>query len=72
MLGLENEIGSLSVGRPADLSLMRLIEGDFELVDSERVTHPARRLLHPGLAVRGSKVHRADSPLLPAFSAMAA
>src|SRR5712691_6502722 len=33
MLGLEAEMGALSVGMPADLSVMRLIEGDWELVD---------------------------------------
>src|SRR5712692_2594623 len=72
MLGLEAEMGALSVGMPADLSVMRLIEGDWELVDSERVTHRARQLLHPEFAIRGGKLHHADSPLLPAFTAMAA
>jgi dihydroorotase len=67
MLGLENEMGSLSVGMPADLSAMRLLEGNWTLVDSESVTHPARQLLHPEFAMRGGKVFRADSPLLPAF-----
>jgi dihydroorotase len=72
MLGLEGEMGALSVGMPADLSVMRLIEGEWMLVDSERVTHQARQLLHPEFAVRGGKVHLADSPLLPAFAALAA
>jgi dihydroorotase len=67
MLGLEDEMGSLSVGMPADLSAMRLIEGKWTLVDSEGVTHPATQLLHPEFAMRAGKVHRADSPLLPAF-----
>src|SRR3989442_11793424 len=51
MLGLEAEMGALSVGMPADLSVMRLIEGEWTLVDSERITHPARQLLHPEFAV---------------------
>jgi dihydroorotase len=72
MLGLEGEIGSLAVGMPADLSLMRLIDGDWTLVDSERVTHKAHQLLHPEMAIRGGKVHPADSPLLPGFAAIAA
>lgn len=72
MLGFSEEMGALSVGMPADLSVMRLVEGNWTLVDSERVTHPARQLLHPEFAVRAGKVHRADSPLLPALSAMAA
>ena len=72
MLGLEGELGALSVGMPADLSLMRLLDGDWTLVDSERVTHKARQLLHPELAVRGGKAHRPDSPLLPDFVPLAA
>jgi len=72
MLGLESEMGALSVGMPADLSVMRLIDGDWTLVDSERVTHKARQLIHPEFALRAGKLYRADSPLLPSLSAMAA
>jgi dihydroorotase len=72
MLGRENEIGSLAVGMPAELSAMRLIEGDFTLIDSERQTHPAKQVLHPEFALRGSKLYRANSPLLPALDMLAA
>ncbi|HEV2334020.1 MAG TPA: amidohydrolase/deacetylase family metallohydrolase [Stellaceae bacterium] len=72
MLGLEAEMGALSIGMPADMSVMRMLEGEWELVDSERVTHTARQLLHPEFAIRGGKVHQADSPLLPAMAALAA
>src|SRR5437763_10792821 len=46
MLGLEGEMGALSVGMPADLSAMRLLEGDWMLDDSERFSHPAIQRLH--------------------------
>jgi dihydroorotase len=72
MLGLEAEMGSLSVGMPADLSAMRLIEGDWTLIDSERGKYPAKQILHPEFALRAGKLHRADSPLLPEFAPMAA
>lgn len=72
MLGLETEIGALSVGMPADLSAMRLIDGEWTLVDSERATCPTRQLLHPEFALRGGKRYPADSPLLPAFAPIAA
>jgi dihydroorotase len=72
MLGLEAEMGSLSVGMPADLSAMRLIEGDWTLIDSERAKYPAKQILHPEFALRAGKLHRADSPLLPEFAPMAA
>ena len=72
MLGLESEMGALSVGMPADISALRIIDGDWTLVDSEQVTHKARQLIHPEFALRMGKLHRADSPLLPSFAAMAA
>jgi dihydroorotase len=72
MLGLDSEMGALSVGMPADLSAMRIVEGDWTLVDSEQVTHKARQLIHPEFALRAGKLHRADSPLLPSLTAMAA
>jgi dihydroorotase len=68
MLGLESEIGALSVGMPADISVMRLLPGKWTLIDSERVTHPATEVLHPEFAIRGGKVYSADSPLLPQLS----
>jgi dihydroorotase len=72
MLGLEGEMGALSVGMPADISALRIIDGAWTLVDSERVTRKARQLIHPEFAVRAGKLYRADSPLLPSVAAMAA
>jgi dihydroorotase len=72
MLGLESEMGALSVGMPADLSALRVIDGDWTLIDSERVTRKAKQLIHPEFALRAGKLHRADSPLLPNVAAMAA
>jgi len=72
VLGLENEMGALSVGMPADISALRVIDGDWTLVDSESVTKKATQLIHPEFALRAGKLHRADSPLLPSVAAMAA
>ncbi|HZT88390.1 MAG TPA: amidohydrolase/deacetylase family metallohydrolase [Stellaceae bacterium] len=72
MLRLDDEIGALSLGMRADISVARIVEGEWTLVDSERVTHPARQLIHPEFVLRGGKLYRADSPLLPSLSAMAA
>jgi dihydroorotase len=72
MLRLEGEMGALSVGMPADISVLRIIDGDWTLVDSEQVTRKARQLIHPEFALRAGKLHRADSPLLPNVAAMAA
>jgi dihydroorotase len=72
MLGFVGEMGALSVGMPADISVLRLVDGDFTLVDSEQVTKKAKTLVHPEFALRAGKLHRADSPLLPSLAAMAA
>ncbi|MGA8399098.1 MAG: amidohydrolase/deacetylase family metallohydrolase, partial [Stellaceae bacterium] len=71
MLGLESEMGALSVGLPADISAMRLIDGDWMLIDSDSVTKKARQLIYPEFVLRAGKLHRADSPLLPNVAAMA-
>lgn len=72
MLGLESEMGALSVGMPADISVLRVIDGNWTLVDSDSVTKKATQLIHPEFALRAGKPHRADSPLLPSVAAMAA
>jgi dihydroorotase len=72
MVGLEDEMGALSVGMPADISALRIIDGNWTLVDSDQVTKKASQLIHPEFAIRAGKLHRADSPLLPSVAAMAA
>ena len=72
MLSLEDEMGALSVGMPADISALRIIDGNWTLIDSDSVTRKAKQLIHPEFAIRGGKVHQADSPLLPNIAAMAA
>lgn len=72
MLGRDSEMGALSVGMPADISALRVVDGDWTLVDSEGVTRQAKRLIHPAFALRRGRLHRADSPLLPSVAALAA
>jgi dihydroorotase len=72
MLGMAKQIGSLAVGMPADVSVMRLLQGKWTLVDADGVEVPTRQLLHPELVVRGGKLYHADSPLLPDFGKKAA
>jgi dihydroorotase len=67
ILGLSDQIGSLAIGRPADISVMRLIDGRWTLEDGDGVQVKTRRMLQPAFTVRGSKRHDADSPLLPAL-----
>ena len=57
--------GLLKVGMPADISVMRLLEGRWTLEDGDGVKVKTRRMLQPEFVVRGSKMYDADSPLLP-------
>ncbi len=65
ILGMSDQLGSLAVGRPADISVMRLLEGRWTLEDGDGVKVKTKRMLQPEFVVRGSKVYEADSPLLP-------
>ena len=67
MLGMEKQLGTLAVGMPADVSVMRRIDGTWTLVDADGVEVKTKTLLHPAMVVRGGKLFHADSPLLPAF-----
>ena len=64
MLSLEDELGTLTPGRVADVSVLNLDEGDWTLQDSLGVRIAATKRLRPVLALRAGKPHRPDSPLL--------
>jgi dihydroorotase len=64
MLGLEDELGTLTPGRTADISVLNIDEGEWTLQDSLGVRIPATKRLRPVLALRAGKPHRPDSPLL--------
>ena len=72
ILGMSDELGSLAVGRPADISVMRLLEGRWTLEDGDGVEVKTKQMLQPEFVVRGTKVYEADSPLLPALKKLAA
>lgn len=58
LIHLEDELGSLAVGREADITLFRVIDGDLEIADSEKRVETARRHLQVEYTIRaGSVVH---------------
>ncbi len=71
ILGMTDQLGSLAVGRPADISVMRLLEGRWTLEDGDGVKVKTRRMLQPEFVVRGTKTYDADSPLLPELEKVA-
>jgi len=64
-LKIEDEFGSIAVGRPANLSIVEVVSGRWTLKDSTGVTLEADRLVQPRMAIRDGEVIQADSPLLP-------
>ncbi len=56
LLGRSDELGSLAVGRVADVSVLRLDERDWMAVDSTRQQMTVRQQLTPVFAVRAGEV----------------
>jgi dihydroorotase len=72
LLRMEHQIGALTPGMDADLSVFRILEGEWTLRDSNGVEVLTRQLLHPESVVRAGQVIAADSPLLPDLAQLAA
>ena len=56
LIGWDDRIGSLAVGREADITLFRVVEGDFEFTDSEGAKERATRDLEVVATVRTGRV----------------
>jgi dihydroorotase len=72
LVRMEDQIGALKVGMDADISVFRVMEGEWTLRDSNGVEVTAHQLLHPERVVRAGKVIETDSPLLPDLAQLAA
>lgn len=65
MLRLQDSIGSLRVGREADVSVLSLLSGQFDLSDNSGEHVTASEVLVPDFALRGGTRHNVTSPLVP-------
>lgn len=72
LLRLENQIGSLKLGMPADVSVLELRKGHFDLSDNSGERVVAREMIVPDFALKSGRRIDADSPLLPAPLPLAA
>ena len=70
-IGMADEIGSLAKGRAADVSVVDLVPGPWELRDNSGETVTADRAFVPRFALRDGVRYDADSPLLPELAAAA-
>jgi len=72
LLRMQDRIGALKAGMDADISVFRVLQGEWTLRDSNGVEVVAHQLLHPERVVRAGKVVDVDSPLLPDLKQLAA
>jgi len=72
MLGMADQIGTLAPGREADISVIELLNGEFELADNSGVTVTAPQLITPVFCLRAGAYFAATSPLVPPTTAQAA
>ena len=59
LLGRANDLGILRVGQPAEISVLRLEDREWNAVDSQKGTIPAKQALVPVYAIRGDTVYEA-------------
>lgn len=65
MLKMESELGTLQVGRVADVSVLNDLRGRFKLMDNEKTEVITDRLLTPAFCLRAGVRYDASSPILP-------
>jgi dihydroorotase len=72
MLGMGDDLGSLQPGRVADISVIELESGDFEMKDGGGTVRRASQRFKPDFMLRAGTVHEANSELLPRWERRAA
>ena len=72
MLQMQDSLGSLLVGREADISVLDLLKGRFTLADNSGEKVIANEMLTPAFALRAGRQVAADSPLIPPAALLAA
>ena len=64
MLGIDDELGSLAVGKVADVAVLDHLEGRFTLSDNSGVTETANEALRPVFSLKSGIRYDVDSPVV--------
>ncbi|MFL1406641.1 amidohydrolase/deacetylase family metallohydrolase [Marinobacter sp. M1N3S26] len=64
MLGIDDEAGSLTVGRLADIAVLDHLQGRFTLTDNSGASVTASEALSPVFSLRAGVRHEVDSPVV--------
>lgn len=70
VFGLPQELGTLKVGNPADITVLHDLRGRFALRDNEGTQLVGERVLNPDFCLREGRRFDADSPILPVIEAL--
>ena len=65
MLRMQDTLGTLQPGREADVSVLELLDGRFQLSDNSGARVTATQMITPRFCLRGGARHDAVSPLVP-------
>src|SRR6266850_2547628 len=57
LLGRTAELGTLRIGQPADISVLKLEDREWKAVDSQEGTIPAQQAILPVCAIRGDTIY---------------
>jgi dihydroorotase len=57
LLGRSGDLGTLRVGQPADISVLRIEDHEWKAVDSQKGIIPAHQTITPVYAIRGDTIH---------------
>jgi dihydroorotase len=69
---MEDKIGTLAPSREADVSVMEVLKGRFELKDNTGNSVVASEMIVPAFALRAGQRFDATSPLIPVPARVAA
>jgi dihydroorotase len=72
MLRLSDKIGTLQPGLDADVSVIEITDGKFELADNSGVKVTTSQMISPVFCLRAGERFEADSPLVPPAVELAA
>jgi dihydroorotase len=57
LLGRADSLGTLKVGEPADISVLKVEDREWKAVDSQKGIIPAHKAIMPVYAIRGDTIH---------------
>jgi dihydroorotase len=58
LLGRTNQLGTLRVGDPAEISVLKIEDREWQALDSQKGMIPAKQTITPVYAIRGAMIYQ--------------